>query len=253
MLEATLWFAVIFQEWAIPMKNLNVAHTYFSNTPQGLVGRSFVFKRVGLGVFNATTVKLATDLILSVLMLVILAPVMIVIAAAVALDGGPVFFSHTRIGRGGQKFGCLKFRSMRVDADKILAQRLAEDDDARHEWLTTQKLKNDPRVTVIGRFLRGTSLDELPQILNVLKFEMSLVGPRPVMENELRRYGRNINYYLQVRPGVTGLWQVSGRSNTTYSRRVALDAWYVRNWQFWLDIAILFRTVGAVVRRDGAR
>ncbi|MGI4807332.1 MAG: sugar transferase, partial [Janthinobacterium lividum] len=163
------------------------------------------------------------------------------------------FFSHKRIGRGGQKFGCLKFRSMRVDAAEILEQHLAGDDDARHEWLTTQKLKNDPRVTLIGRFLRGTSLDELPQIFNVLKLDMSLVGPRPVVEKELLRYGRNVNYYLQVRPGVTGLWQVSGRSNTTYSRRVALDAWYVKNWQFWLDVAILFRTIGAVVRRDGAR
>jgi len=203
--------------------------------------------------FNAATIKLAADLVLSVIMLVILAPVMAVIALAVALDGGPVLFRHTRIGRGGQKFGCLKFRSMRMGADQLLAQRLAESADARHEWETTQKLKNDPRVTTIGRFLRGTSLDELPQIFNVLKLDMSLVGPRPVMENELPRYGRNVNYYLQVRPGVTGLWQVSGRSNTTYSRRVALDAWYVKNWQFWLDVAILFRTVGAVVRRDGAR
>ncbi|MGI4794354.1 MAG: sugar transferase [Janthinobacterium lividum] len=235
------------------MKILNAAHNYSNTTFQSFVGRSSVSSRVGPTVLNAATVKLAVDLVLSMILLVILAPLMVVIAAAIALDGGPVFFSHKRIGRGGQKFGCLKFRSMRVDAAEILEQRLAGDDDARHEWLTTQKLKNDPRVTLIGRFLRGTSLDELPQIFNVLKLDMSLVGPRPVVEKELLRYGRNVNYYLQVRPGVTGLWQVSGRSNTTYSRRVALDAWYVKNWQFWLDVAILFRTIGAVVRRDGAR
>ena len=235
------------------MKTFSIAHNHLNVTFQDTVGRLPAPSSCRPAVFSAANVKLASDLVLSVLMLVILAPAMIVIAAAVALDGGPVFFSHTRIGRGGQKFGCLKFRSMRVDADKILAQCLAEDDDLLHEWLTTQKLKNDPRVTMIGRFLRATSLDEITQIINVLKLDMSLVGPRPVIENELRRYGRNTSYYLQVRPGVTGLWQVSGRNNTTYSRRVALDAWYVKNWQFWLDVAILFRTVGAVVRRDGAR
>lgn len=234
------------------MKTFNAAHSYFYSTLPGLVGRFYVSSGIRSAVLNATTIKLATDLILSVLMLAILAPVMIIIAATIALDGSPVFFRHMRVGRGGQKFACLKFRSMRVDADEILARHLAENSDARYEWLTTQKLKNDPRVTVIGRFLRGTSLDELPQIFNVLKLEMSLVGPRPVMEKELLRYGRNVSYYLQVRPGVTGLWQVSGRSNTTYSRRVALDSWYVKNWQFRLDVAILFRTVGAVVRRDGA-
>jgi len=235
------------------MKTFSIAHNHLNVTFQDTVGFVPAPGSCRSAIFSAANVKLASDLALSALMLVILAPLMIVIAAAVALDGGPVFFSHTRIGRGGQKFGCLKFRSMRVDADKILAQYLAEDDDLLHEWLTTQKLKNDPRVTMIGRFLRATSLDEIPQILNVLKLDMSLVGPRPVIENELRRYGRNASYYLQVRPGVTGLWQVSGRNNTTYSRRVALDAWYVKNWQFWLDVAILFRTVGAVVRRDGAR
>lgn len=235
------------------MKTFSIAHNHLNVTFQDTVGLVPAPGSCRPAVFSAANVKLASDLALSALMLVILAPLMIVIAAAVALDGGPVFFSHTRIGRGGQKFGCLKFRSMRVDADKILAQYLDEDDDLLHEWLTTQKLKNDPRVTMIGRFLRATSLDEIPQILNVLKLDMSLVGPRPVIENELRRYGRNVSYYLQVRPGVTGLWQVSGRNNTTYSRRVALDAWYVKNWQFWLDVAILFRTVGAVVRREGAR
>lgn len=202
--------------------------------------------------FRATSFKLVADLLLSAILLLILAPVMLIIALLVSLDGGPVLYRHMRIGKGGERFYCLKFRSMRMNADAILAKRLEEDPVARDEWFCTQKLKNDPRVTGVGRILRATSLDELPQIFNVLKLDMSLVGPRPVVEHELLRYGKRADYYLQVRPGVTGLWQVSGRSNTTYSRRVALDAWYVKNWQFWLDIAILFRTVVVVARREGA-
>lgn len=203
-------------------------------------------------VFSATSAKVVSDLLLSAMLIVILAPVMLGIAFFVALDGGPILYRHRRIGRGGESFYCLKFRSMAMNADQVLAARLADDPAARDEWELTQKLKDDPRVTRIGRFLRATSLDELPQIFNVLRLEMSLVGPRPIVENELPRYGRNVSYYLKARPGVTGLWQVSGRSNTTYSRRVALDAWYVKNWGFWRDIAILFRTVVVVVRRDGA-
>ena len=177
---------------------------------------------------------------------------MIGIAALVALDGGPVLYRHTRIGKGGQRFNCLKFRSMATKADQLLAQRLTKDAVARDEWLQTQKLKNDPRVTAVGHVLRATSLDELPQLFNVLKLDMSLVGPRPVVEAELPRYGRNVKHYLKVRPGVTGLWQVSGRSNTSYSRRVALDSYYVKNWQLWLDFVILVRTIVVVARREGA-
>ena len=204
------------------------------------------------GFFKGSDLKLVTDLVLSVALLIILAPVMFTIALFVSLDGGPVLYRHQRIGKGGQRFYCLKFRSMVANADKALADRLARDPSARAEWESTQKLKRDPRVTRVGRLLRATSLDELPQLFNVLRLEMSLVGPRPIVENELVRYGRNVNYYLKTRPGVTGLWQVSGRSNTSYARRVALDAWYVKNWRFWLDVAILFRTISVVVRRDGA-
>lgn len=202
--------------------------------------------------FKATNAKIVADLILSALLIIVLSPVMSVIAFFVAIDGGPVLYRHRRIGRGGRPFDCLKFRSMVMNADQVLATRLARDPAARLEWADTQKLKHDPRVTRMGRILRATSLDELPQIFNVLRLEMSLVGPRPIVETELPRYGRNVSYYLQARPGVTGLWQVSGRSNTSYSRRVALDAWYVKNWRFWRDIVILFRTVSVVVRRDGA-
>ena len=205
-----------------------------------------------ISVLDATRLKVVADVLMSIVLLLILSPVMIGIAIFVAVDGGPVLYRHRRIGKGGQHFDCLKFRSMRMGADEILARRLAEDPELHHEWINTQKLRNDPRVTGVGRILRATSLDELPQIFNVLKLEMSLVGPRPVVENELPRYGKLVDYYLRVRPGLTGLWQVSGRSNTTYSRRVALDAWYVKNWQFWLDIAILFRTISVVARRDGA-
>ncbi len=216
--------------------------------------RKFTFVKFGerLNFLNATNVKIAADVVLSLVMLLILSPVMIGIAALVALDGGPVLYRHTRIGKGGQRFHCLKFRSMATKADQLLAQRLAEDDAARDEWLQTQKLKNDPRVTAVGRVLRATSLDELPQLFNVIRLEMSLVGPRPVVEAELPRYGRNVRHYLKVRPGVTGLWQVSGRSNTSYSRRVALDSYYVKNWQLWLDLVILVRTIVVVARRDGA-
>lgn len=201
----------------------------------------------------AAFAKIATDLFFCLLLLVILAPLMVAISLIVALDGGPVFYTHKRIGKGGHSFNCLKFRSMLMASDQALAEYLASNEEAREEWRQFQKITKDPRITRVGQFLRATSLDELPQLFNVLRLQMSLVGPRPIVENELPRYGRNIGYYLQIRPGVTGLWQVSGRSNTTYARRVALDSWYVKNWRFWRDIGILFRTVSVVLRRDGAR
>lgn len=197
--------------------------------------------------------KVVADVVICLLLLVVLAPVMIGIVLLVGLDGGPILYTHERIGKAGQRFNCLKFRSMVVASDEALAKCLANDAGAQEEWREFQKLTNDPRITRVGRFLRATSLDELPQLFNVLRLEMSLVGPRPIVENELPRYGRNINYYLRTRPGLTGLWQVSGRSNTSYARRVALDSWYVKNWRFSRDIGILFRTVSVVLRRDGAR
>lgn len=200
----------------------------------------------------AARAKIASDIVLGAVLVLILLPVMLAISVVVSLDGGPVLFTHRRIGKGGRPFNCLKFRSMILGSDQVLARHLAENPEALEEWTTTQKLVHDPRITRVGRFLRATSLDELPQLFNVLKLEMSLVGPRPVVENELLRYGRYASYYLQTRPGVTGLWQVSGRSRTSYARRVALDTWYVKNWCFSRDIGILFRTVSVVVKRDGA-
>lgn len=191
---------------------------------------------------------LATSLI--VLMLAV--PMLVIVLRIRREDGGPAFFAQERIGKDGKPFPCLKFRSMVVDAEQKLNIYLDEHPEARAEYERNYKLRNDPRVTSIGRFLRRTSLDELPQIFNVLRGEMSLVGPRPLLEKERSRYGEGIHLYTQVRPGITGLWQISGRSNTTFAERVHLDAWYVKNWSLWYDIVILLRTVKVVFRREGA-
>jgi lipopolysaccharide/colanic/teichoic acid biosynthesis glycosyltransferase len=212
--------------------------------------------RAGNGDRSATEAiaKRAMDVLGAGALLLLILPLLLVIALIVRRDGGPVFYRHTRIGLGGRSFGCLKFRSMVVDADARLARLLAEDPTAAEEWATRRKLVADPRITAIGRFLRATSLDELPQLINVLRGEMSLVGPRPVVRDELER-----NYsaagaaaYCATRPGITGLWQVSGRSDTTYAERVTLDCRYVREWSIGLDLRILFRTVPAVLKRRGA-
>jgi len=200
----------------------------------------------------ARTVKLALDAVGAAIILLAISPVLLVVASLVKLDGGPVFFAHPRIGAGGRRFNCLKFRSMRVDSAEVLDHLLSTNPAAAVEWAATQKLRSDPRVTKVGAWLRKTSLDELPQLLNVLRLEMSLVGPRPIVDAELAHYGENITYYYETRPGLTGLWQVSGRSDTTYQKRVQLDTWYVKNWTLWHDIAILAKTVPAVLDRTGA-
>jgi len=196
--------------------------------------------------------KVAIDFCLVTVALLVLLPILAAIALLVGLDGGPVFYAHPRIGRFGRAFSCYKFRSMSVHADKILNDLLKFDSESAAEWATTRKLKCDPRVTRVGAVLRRTSLDELPQLLNVLRLEMSLVGPRPIVHEETFLYEDNITYYYDVRPGITGLWQVSGRSETSYAERVELDTWYVRNWSLWLDFEILVRTIPAVLFRTGA-
>jgi undecaprenyl-phosphate galactose phosphotransferase len=165
---------------------------------------------------------------------------------------GPVFFLQKRIGNGGREFWCFKFRTMVLDADECLEQYLVENPLARHEWDNERKLKNDPRITPIGRILRRTSLDELPQMFNVLKGEMSLIGPRPIVAEEIEKYGNYFSYYKSVCPGISGLWQVSGRNDVDYAQRVMLDTFYVRNWSLWLDFMILLRTIPAVLRKNGA-
>jgi Undecaprenyl-phosphate galactose phosphotransferase WbaP len=197
-------------------------------------------------------VKVAGDKLAAGLLLLLLSPLFLVVASIVRADGGPAFFGHRRIGANGRSFRCLKFRTMVPNAEEVLLQVLKADPTARIEWAETQKLRDDPRITPIGDFLRRTSLDELPQLVNVLRGEMSLVGPRPIVEAEVVRYGRNIDHYYQARPGMTGLWQVSGRSDTSYQRRVQLDCWYVKNWTLWHDVMILLKTIPAVLKKDGA-
>jgi undecaprenyl-phosphate galactose phosphotransferase len=197
-------------------------------------------------------IKDVFDRIVALSAIVLLLPVGVIVAIIVAMDGGPVLFRHTRLGQNGRRFGCFKFRSMAVDADKLLAHTLATDPAAAAEWAMTQKLRDDPRVTRVGRILRSTSIDELPQLLNVLIGDMSLVGPRPIVDAEAARYGKDMELYYRCKPGMTGLWQISGRSDTTYTQRVALDAWYVKNWSLWHDLAILLKTVPALLKREGA-
>lgn len=193
------------------------------------------------------------DLTCSALGLLVVLPLLLLIAAVVYIDDpGAVIFAHRRVGRGGRMFPCYKFRSMVKDAETRLAQYLAQTPEARAEWERDFKLKDDPRITRIGHFLRRTSLDELPQIFNVLRGEMSLVGPRPIVEKEIARYDDLIEDYYLVRPGITGLWQVSGRSDTTYEERVQMDSWYVRNWSIWLDFVYLLKTVQVVFKKEGA-
>jgi len=197
-------------------------------------------------------VKTLFDQIIALLLLLIFSPLFLALAFLIRADGGSVLFDHKRVGENGRHFRCLKFRSMVPDAASVLQQVLFADPKARAEWEATHKLHDDPRITPIGRVLRKTSLDELPQLLNVLRGEMSLVGPRPIIDAEIPRYGLDISYYFETKPGITGLWQVSGRSNTTYEHRVRLDVWYVRNWSLWHDVAILMKTLPAVLRKEGA-
>jgi exopolysaccharide production protein ExoY len=193
------------------------------------------------------------DLAGAIGLLVFVSPLFAAIYLLIRLQNdGPVFFVQNRIGYGGRQFRCLKFRTMVSDADGRLANLLASDKTAYIEWLTHQKLRRDPRVTRIGAFLRKSSLDELPQLINVLRGEMSLVGPRPIVTDEVRRYGARISYYLSVLPGITGLWQISGRNDVSYRRRVACDVLYARRRSLVLNIMILLLTVPMVLMRRGS-
>ncbi|WP_246586830.1 sugar transferase [Stakelama flava] len=193
------------------------------------------------------------DVLVSVIAIIFFAPLMVIIALLVfAADPGPVLFAHKRIGRGGREFPCLKFRSMAVDADERLRELLRIDATAREEWARDHKLRNDPRITGIGGFLRKSSLDELPQLFNVLRGDMSLVGPRPIVHAEAERYGRYLIDYCAVRPGITGLWQVSGRNDVTYRRRVAMDVTYSRKRSTKMNLRILAITVPSVVLAKGS-
>ncbi len=193
-------------------------------------------------------IKRAGDIIFSITVLILGAPILIGLAALVKLSSpGPVFYIQRRIGRDYHRFGCIKFRTMRQDADQVLASVLAKDPILKAEYEMDFKLRCDPRITLVGKFLRRTSLDELPQFINVLKGEMSVVGPRPIVEKELIRYTSYMDEVASVRPGLTGLWQVSGRNNLSYKKRVKLDIAYVRGRSILLDVAIILRTFGVLL------
>lgn len=197
------------------------------------------------------SVKRPLDVAISIVLLPILLPVIFVLYALVRASGGPGFFGHARIGMDGRRFRCWKLRTMVPDAEERLNALLNTDPSARAEWERDRKLRDDPRITKFGDFLRKTSLDELPQIYNVLKGDMSLIGPRPVTAEEIARYGVHKPFYLAMRPGVTGLWQVSGRNDISYSERVALDSRYFREVSLGLDLSILVRTATVVWRWSG--
>lgn len=200
---------------------------------------------------HAALLKRALDLAGAAAGLVALAPLMALIAVLIRLDGGPALFAHERIGQEGRRFRCLKFRSMAIDSEARLKRLLATDPMAKLEWERDHKLRNDPRITRIGRFLRKSSLDELPQLFNVLKGEMSLVGPRPIVAEEVPRYHREFTLYTATRPGLTGLWQISGRNDLTYEERVALDSQYIEKWSLWLDVKVILMTIPALIKARG--
>ena len=193
------------------------------------------------------------DIVATVCGGILILPILAIVAILIYLDSpGPIVFGHKRVGQDGKEFPCYKFRSMVPNAQEALEIYLKENPAAREEWERDFKLKDDPRVTRIGKFLRKTSLDELPQLWNVLIGDMSLVGPRPIVRDEIVKYGDYINDFYLVPPGITGVWQVSGRSDTTYEERVLMDSWYVHNWSVWIDIVYLLKTVLAVVKSKGA-
>jgi exopolysaccharide production protein ExoY len=197
------------------------------------------------------TLKRIFDIVIAATTLFLLAPILLTVALLIYItQGGPVFFSQKRVGFNRRTFRCFKFRTMIPDAEEKLAQYLATNEEAAVDWQKNQKLKHDPRITWLGHILRKSSLDELPQLFNVLRGEMSCIGPRPVLNEELQRYGIHAREYIKARPGLTGVWQVNGRSNTTYEYRVNCDRYYVRRWSFMLDIRVLFLTIPAIMKFD---
>ncbi len=201
---------------------------------------------------GSNSLKRAMDIIGSLILITLFSPVLIVIAFLIHRDGGSSLYSQARVGYGGRSFKCYKFRSMIMDSQQFLEDFLASNPEAQAEWDKDFKLKDDPRVTRIGSFLRKTSLDELPQLFNVLKGDMSLVGPRPVVANELTRYGALTQKYMSARPGMTGLWQVSGRNDTTYRERISLDYYYIENWGIHTDMLLMFKTLAVIFQGRGA-
>ena len=224
-------------------------------TARGMMEEQAVVLRVqnNLARKSNRIIKRIFDIVATVCGGILILPVFAIIAVLIYLDSpGPIVFRHMRVGQGGKEFPCYKFRSMVPNAQEALESYLKENPTAYEEWEREFKLKDDPRVTRIGKFLRKTSLDELPQLWNVLVGDMSLVGPRPIVHDEIEKYGDYINDFYLVPPGITGVWQVSGRSDTTYEERVLMDSWYVHNWSVWIDIVYLLKTVLVVYKAKGA-
>jgi Undecaprenyl-phosphate galactose phosphotransferase WbaP len=230
---------------SMPLLGLEVQH---------FMGQDFILlcnHRRSMGRQYSQIGKRCFDVIAASLALIVCLALFIVLALLVKLDGGPALHASPRLGRKGSVFSALKFRTMRLGADRALEEILANDPALEREWKSSFKLRNDPRVTWIGKFLRKTSLDELPQLTNVIRGEMSLVGPRPLLLDETQNYGRWLDLYARSRPGITGMWQVSGRDDLAYERRIELNNWYIRNWSFWHDLVILLKTVVVVAGRRG--
>lgn len=229
----------------VPLHGTDMSH-FFSHEV------ALLRMRNNLRRWPARLTKRIFDTLAAMVLLLVLSPVLLMLALAIRRDGGPAFFVHPRVGKNGRVFNCYKFRTMVVDAEHKLPTLLRNRPELVDQWRNQRKLKEDPRLSSIGGMLRRRSLDELPQLINVIKGEMSLVGPRPIVRSELALYGADSVYYLMVRPGITGLWQVSGRSDIEYEKRVYLDTWYVKNWSIGYDLAILFKTFKVVLLRNGA-
>lgn len=231
----------------IPVINLEVKKIYESNM-------LLLSIRNNLAKKTNRRIKRIFDIVFSLLTMVIIIPVSIIVIVLIMIEspGAAPIFKHYRVGRGGTLFPCYKFRSMVPNAKEKLQEYLKNNPEAKIEWDKYFKLKNDPRITKIGKIIRKTSIDELPQFINVLKGEMSWVGPRPIIKDEIHYYGKYIKDYYAVLPGITGMWQVSGRSEIGYKDRVSLDVWYVRNWSIWIDITLILKTIKIVLFRKGA-
>ena len=195
--------------------------------------------------------KRIVDIILGCIGLVLLSPVFLILAICIKIDSkGPVIFAHKRIGKNGKEFNMYKFRSMYENAEEMIENF---NEEQKREWQENFKLENDPRITKVGKFLRKTSLDELPQIVNIIKGDLSIIGPRPIVDEELEKYGENKEKFLSITPGLTGYWQANGRSNTTYEERMQMELYYIDNQSLWLDIKIFFKTIVSVLKKEGAK
>lgn len=246
LMAAGIEVAVVPQIRRVPMLGMTVNYFFGSDI-------ILMHVRDNIARLPSRVIKRLIDFFGSLTLLAVLSPLLALIGLMIRLEGGKVLFIQSRVGKDGVEFPCLKFRTMREDAEDMLKRWKQQNSPLYREYVASNfKLRSDPRVTRTGNFLRRTSLDELPQLLNVLMGDMSLVGPRPLLAREIGDYGDTIKLYQQLRPGITGLWQISGRSHTTFAERANADEWYVKNWSIWYDIVILFKTVDVLVRREGA-